>query len=506
MTDKQLAIYRQHTGRTAAPTQPSHEAWLVIGRRGGKSFILATIAVYLASFFDWRPYLGPGEVGTIMIIARDRRQARVIKRFVSGLLHEVPMLRRTIRDELAETIILRNKINIEIHTASFRSTRGYSIVAALLDEIAYWPAEDASDPDVEVINAIKPGMATVPGAMMLCASSPHARKGALWNAYHHHFGKDRDPILIWQAATRDMNPIVPQGFIDQHLAEDPARASAEYLATFRSDLESFISRDLVELAVIKGRHELPYDPAYRYTAFVDPNGGGKDAFALAIAHTEKAQSGGDHLVLDLARERHGSPNDIATEYAAVAKAYGTSVVTGDNYAYMWPREAFIRAGVDYRRSDRVRSDIYRDFLPLMSSARVQLLDNQRLVAQLTGLERHVGPSGKDQIAHPERSHDDLVNAAAGALVYANRAALEEVPATVPFVVSGGSAWRDLPGGSVYADRGGGVVGVPEPSSTPAPSPAQPQPPGAADFEHMRRVNERSMPPRHYLKQPSPWGW
>ena len=56
----------------------------MIGRRGGKSFILATIAVFLACFKDWRSYLGPGERATIMIIARDRRQARVIKRFVSG--------------------------------------------------------------------------------------------------------------------------------------------------------------------------------------------------------------------------------------------------------------------------------------------------------------------------------------------------------------------------------------------------------------------------------------
>jgi hypothetical protein len=432
LTAEQLELYRQHTGRTDPPTKPLHEAWLVIGRRGGKSFILATIAVFLASFMDWRPYLGPGEVATIMIIARDRRQARVIKRFVSGLLHEVPMLRGTIEDEGAEAITLKNRICIEIHTASFRSTRGYTIVAALLDELAFWPTDDAADPDVEVITAVKGGMATVPGAMLLCASSPHARKGALWNAYHRHFGKDGDPVLVWQATTRDMNASVPQSFIDQHLADDPARASAEYLALFRSDLESYVSRDVVEAAVIRGRHELPYDPAFRYTAFVDPNGGGKDAFGLGIAHTVSHPDGGVYQVLDLARERHGSPHIIAAEYAATAKAYGTALVIGDNYAFQWPREAFIAAGVDYQRADQAKSDIYRAFLPLMSSARVELLDNDRLIAQLCGLERHVGPSGKDQITHPDRGHDDLINAAAGALIYANRAARDYVPMSMPW--------------------------------------------------------------------------
>ena len=82
------------------------------------------------------------------------------------------MLRPTIEEETAESINLRNRVSIEIHTASFRSTRGYTIVAALLDELAFWPVDESSaEPDVEVINAIKPGMATVPNAMLLCASS-----------------------------------------------------------------------------------------------------------------------------------------------------------------------------------------------------------------------------------------------------------------------------------------------------------------------------------------------
>ena len=57
-----------------------------------------------------------------------------------------------------------------------------------------------------MINAIRPGMATIPGAMLLVRSSPYARRGALWDAHRRHFGKDGDPILVWQAPTRTMNP------------------------------------------------------------------------------------------------------------------------------------------------------------------------------------------------------------------------------------------------------------------------------------------------------------
>ena len=175
LTAEQFELYRKHTGRSSPPTAPSHESWLVCGRRSGKSFVLATVATFLATFFDWRPYLGPGEIATIMIIARDRRQARVIKRFIVGLLKEVPMLRRVLVDETAEIVTLKNRVSIEIHTASFRSTRGYTIVAALLDELAFWPTDDAAEPDIEVINAIKPGMATIPAP---CCCAPRARMRA----------------------------------------------------------------------------------------------------------------------------------------------------------------------------------------------------------------------------------------------------------------------------------------------------------------------------------------
>jgi phage terminase large subunit-like protein len=142
MTEAQLEIYKQHTGRHTPPAAPHREAWLCIGRRGGKSFILACIAVFLACFRDWRKFLAPGEAGTVMIIAADRRQAPVIMRYCAGILQSVPMLKRQIENITRETVTLKNQIVIEVHTASFRTTRGYTIVAALLDEIAYWPTDE----------------------------------------------------------------------------------------------------------------------------------------------------------------------------------------------------------------------------------------------------------------------------------------------------------------------------------------------------------------------------
>jgi len=94
-------------------------------------------AVYLARFFNYRRHLAPGERGTVMVIAADRKQSRVVLRFIRALLMQVPMLARMIERETAESFDLNNSVTIEVATASYRTTRGYSIVAALLDELAF---------------------------------------------------------------------------------------------------------------------------------------------------------------------------------------------------------------------------------------------------------------------------------------------------------------------------------------------------------------------------------
>ena len=201
MSVEQRQVFTQCTGRSTPPSKPVTEAWLICGRRSGKSFILALCAVFLAAFCDYRQYLAPGERGTIMVVARDKRQARVVLRFIRALITQVPLLDAKVERETAEGFDLINKVSIEVHVASFRSTRGYTIVAALLDEIAFWLGETSSDPDTEVVNAIRPGMSTIPNAMLLCASSPYARRGALWEAHRQHYGNDASPVLIWKAAT-----------------------------------------------------------------------------------------------------------------------------------------------------------------------------------------------------------------------------------------------------------------------------------------------------------------
>jgi hypothetical protein len=235
------------SARAAVPAGPISEAALVVGRRGGKSRVLALIAVYLACFRDYGPYLAPGEVATIAVLAANRPQARSIFRYISGILKAVPLFARMILDENTEAITLSNRVVIEIGTASFRTTRGYSFAAVLCDEIAFWQQDETSaNPDVEILRALRPGMASIPGSMLLMASSPYAKRGELYGAYRRHFGKDDARVLVWKADTATMNPRIDPAIIAEAYDSDPEAARAEYGAEFRDDLADFVTREILD--------------------------------------------------------------------------------------------------------------------------------------------------------------------------------------------------------------------------------------------------------------------
>jgi hypothetical protein len=410
-----LEIFRRCTGCDRPSEKGYQEAWLICGRRAGKSFTLALIACYLAVFKDWQQYLAPGEMATIVVLARDRKQSRVIFRYARALLTRVPVLQEMIVRETADEIELNNGILLEIHTASFGSTRGYTVAALLCDELSFWPQEDASDPDVEIIAAVRPAMATLPNSMLLAASSPYSRRGALWDAYKRYYGKS-SPYLVWKAPTRTMNPLVAQEIIDRAMEEDPASAEAEYLAEFRRDIEAFLSAEAIEAVTIPGRRELPRVGGIFHAAFTDPSGGSGDSFGLAIAHRDTADRG----ILDCIREIPApfNPRDAVAELAQTLRDYGIREVTGDRYAGMFPTTLFAEENITYVQSEKPKSDLYKEFLPLVNSERIELLDSPRLRAQLGSLERRTARGGRDSIDHPQipGARDDVANCVAGVLV------------------------------------------------------------------------------------------
>ncbi|MDH4079600.1 MAG: hypothetical protein OEU68_07275 [Nitrospira sp.] len=412
MTEEERTTFTTLTGRQSQPTQPVQEAWLICGRRGGKSFIVALIAVFLACFKDYRPSLGPGERGVLMIIATDRKQARVIMRYILALIEQVPMLKHMVVRQDSESLDLDNMVSIEITTASYRTIRGYTVISALCDEISFWRSEDSVNPAEEILAALRPAMSTIPGALLIGLGTPYKRSGPLYAAWKRHYGQTESPVLVVQADTRTMNPSVPQSVIDRATELDPLAASAEYLAQFRGDVGTFLDADVIERAIEPNRRERAPVKNISYTAFCDPSGGAHDSFTLAIGH-----QGGKRSVLDVCRgiKPPFSPENVVKEYAALLKSYRCSSVVGDRYSGEWVREAFSKEGIHYRHSELTKSECYLESLPVFSQGVVDLVDVPALTTELMQLERRTSRSGRDTVDHPPNGRDDLANSACGCL-------------------------------------------------------------------------------------------
>jgi hypothetical protein len=254
-------IFTACTGRQLWPALRAKIVSIIVGRRGGKSYITAIIGIYLAT----RKYkLKLGTKGMAMILARDREQAGVIRGYVLAFLRALDELREQFADDPTQKLIeLKNGITIEVRAAGEAGTRGYTVVAALMDEIAFWPTDpDSAKQDKKVLRALRPAMLGIKNAMIVMLSSPYAKRGELWENYRKAFGKDdQTRYLVWQADTLSMRPSDdPEllGEIKDEYEDDPESAKAEYGAMFRTDLENIYSRVNLEAVSVAGRFEAPY--------------------------------------------------------------------------------------------------------------------------------------------------------------------------------------------------------------------------------------------------------
>ncbi len=75
LTGEEREIFRRLTGRDREPGQRVEELVCVVGRRGGKSRAMATLACYIAALCEHD--LVPGERGVTLLVAPDQRQAKI---------------------------------------------------------------------------------------------------------------------------------------------------------------------------------------------------------------------------------------------------------------------------------------------------------------------------------------------------------------------------------------------------------------------------------------------
>ncbi len=431
MSEEEREVFEYLTGRHHPNPEGHKRIFLLAGRRSGKSRLSSTIAVYLAIFHDWQKFLAPGEIAHVFVVAVDRFQAGACLNYIKGLLEQAaPDL---IEKVTADSVVLTNRVTVDVRSCNFKTGRGHACAAIIADEIGYWADETGANPAKEVINSLLPTL--LPGGMLIAASTPRQRWGYLFDSFEAHWGKQDDPVLIIRGETTILNPTYSQDTINELIASDPA-FRAEYLAEWRSDLEQWLPRELLLLAMTGPELSLP-DPAHQpYYCGIDPSGGGHDSYAAALCHVE-----GEKIVVDRIEERFSplDPAVVTEEFAKIMKAYGIKRTKSDRYAGMWPTSAYARHGVLVEINDQSASELLLELGALIRMGRVVLPKSDRLLLQLQQLERKVRSGSHDVVEAPVGGFDDVACALASAVVEATRGrvwTLQEQEARMPLVQSG----------------------------------------------------------------------
>ena len=416
-----LEFYKKCTGRETVPEGPVKEVWAQVGRGGGKT--RAAAAALVASAVKEYPSLAPGERGKAFLLAQNRGTARQAFSYVRGILNGDKLLKRMIISETKGSISLSNGIDIETITANYRHVRGFSIVSAVADEVAFWWLDsDSANSDVEVLSAMRPGLARVPGSVLWVISSPHVTRGALYEANKRYFGNNEsDHVLFWKASTKEMNPTFDAAEIERAFSEDSSSARVEYDSEFRKESETFISAEALDAVIETDRQMLRPSKNTAYLAFIDTAGGaGGNSSAMSIGHVEQHDDDENPttFVIDVIVERRPpfAPSETLKDFAKILKEYKVFKVVGDRYAGAFPAEALSKSGITFEATEYSKSALYKNMLPLITSGRVELLDKPRLRNQVINLERR-SRGGRETIDHARGAHDDVANAVAGVLVY-----------------------------------------------------------------------------------------
>jgi hypothetical protein len=428
MTDEERDFFHE-IARRAPPTKRVKELWAVVGRGGGKDSVASFLTAYIASSFARQKPEGAwgrltsslrrGERAMVACLACSRDQARIALDMTKAYFDEIPALKKMVVRETRDGFQLNNGVDVVVQTNDYRSIRGRGVLAVVLDEVAFFRDDNSASPDEELYRGLLPGLARVPGSLLIGISSAYKKSGLLWRKFDENFGKESDTVLVIRAPTMTMNPAIDRAEVERAMLEDPVGGSAEWLSEFREDISGFVSLEVVNTCTAFGIIERPPVDGVTYFLFFDIAGGGSggDSAAVAVAHKDRETN---KLVLDYLREFKApfSPAAFIDAVCGVADRHGISDCWADGFCKGMVGEKLRERNKRFRDAPLPKSGIYAEILGWLNSYNVILLDSQRLRSQLLALDRRPGAAGKEIIEHPRRLHarDDVCNAACGALM------------------------------------------------------------------------------------------
>lgn len=407
------------------------EAWMVVGRRGGKTDRFAsTIVAYEACFGGHEQYVSRGQKAYCFQIAQDMRNAASALHFIFAAIEESPAGKELLDGPpVKDEIRLKNNVIIKCIPCTLKASRGFATPVAVFDEVGVWYAEsDSANPDYEIYRAMRPGQMQFPNKLIVGISSPYNKQGLLYKYYEAGTDGVNAPsyqrqhyrnVLVIHAPTAAMgNPLVTRDSLQEECDRDVKAFERECLAIFQDSISGFLSGALLREAVDANVFEREPQPnLYTYVAAIDP-AFRHDAFALTIFHLDED----GQVVQDVVRRYKAdnksgplNPEALFSDFGPLLQSYGIVVIFSDQYhleslQQLALRRGFIIEGVPFKATNKAA--IYGSLQQLLNQHRIRLLDNTETIKELRQLERRLTGGGVVQISAPQGQYDDMATVTA----------------------------------------------------------------------------------------------
>jgi len=427
----ETAVWREATGRRGLSKYlrlyraiPASEWWLMCGRRAGKT----TIGSLLCIWEGLRRQVPEGQSWTIPVIAPGLRQGQKIALdYIRRKMQAIPELREMLVDDgTQDSLTLTSGVVIRTLPPDPRLCQGFTSPFLWLDEASNFRDESAFSNLEDVLDAVRPSVATIPDARIFVSSLPGPKSGLIYEKWQNRFD---DNALIFRASSADMNPSLAESEELKKAQKRPEYFQLYFSGEFVEARQALIPAELVDAAIVSGKFEFTPEEVKGSAAGGCDFAASSDDSAAAIAIRTKD----DRIVVPWLRNwtvKSGELHPIysyLTEIAEAFKRYRVWQAVGDQQSLPAASQYLSEKGITYTRliTNGAQSEPIFDFLrEQLRAGRIVLPDNEILRQQLKRLEER---RDKGYEVAASRGKDDLAVAVAAAIFKAGQLPLSCEP-------------------------------------------------------------------------------
>ena len=323
--EREYIRYVFEKGRINIPTWEDanplgyNEIDMIVGRRGGKSVVVAAVAAYklylLLSHRDPQEYYGlvPGSPIDLTMMAQDSKGSSRLYDQLKEDINRAPFFAPYIKSMTGEEMTFisesdrgKRELTPSIKAAAYPCTtnavRGPSSYFLALDEFAHYRQQIGSTSD-EMYSAAAPATMQFKGggtrdglreSMIFIITSPVNKIGKYYTLFRDALLEGpSSPVLAFQCSTAEMNPRSDTPFLKKEYKDNPEKFKAEYGGEFLDASETYVKGLTIDECVDQDRGNVTtlLSSMLGHNYFWGLDLGMKhDATALAVCHWEGGQN------------------------------------------------------------------------------------------------------------------------------------------------------------------------------------------------------------------------